>query len=267
MPKLESLLPEKIQKHLKTNSLGKVVLVFRTIDSTNGFALKLIDPKHGTLVLAETQTRGRGRLGRKWHSADHKGIWLTLILKPSAGLVQPASLTMLMALSIVETLKRDYSLDCAIKWPNDIYLNHKKVCGILTEAKTTSNRVEFYALGVGLNVNQTNRNFPAELRRLASSLRIETGRKLSRPTLIQKILLRFEEHFKEFQGQGFARFLPQWEGMSETIGKQVKIATGRRTLEGLAVGLDTDGSLLVRLDSGVVHKVHAGDITHLTLKT
>ncbi len=212
----------------------------------------------GTLVIAETQTKGRGRLGRSWISPKHKGIYLSLILRPKILPAQSPVITLLVSISICEAIKEIAGLEAKIKWPNDIFIQNKKLGGILTELNAEMDEIHFMVIGIGLNVN----NDKNSLLPSAISLKEIKKENINRINLIQEILCRIEKDYLAFQKQGSLLVVNKWRNHNITLGRRVKIACHRQHLEGEAVDIDTDGGLLVRNDAGLIQKVMTGDVIH-----
>ncbi len=245
---------------LQAKFLGKKIHYFEEIDSTMNAAMQLgaQGAPEGTLVLAEFQRKGRGRLSREWFSPKYKGIYLSLILRPKILPAQASILTLLAAVSICEAIKELTAADVRIKWPNDILLHHKKIGGILTELNAEMDRIKFVVIGIGLNVNTDKKSLPEG----ATSLKEQTKAAISRVSLLQGILLKTEDNYLTFQKKGAHPIIEKWRQHSVTLGRRVKVHCQRQCVEGEAVEVDTDGGLLVRKDSGTIEKVMAGDVTH-----
>jgi BirA family biotin operon repressor/biotin-[acetyl-CoA-carboxylase] ligase len=212
----------------------------------------------GNLVLAESQTIGKGRLGRIWSSPKYKGIYLSLILRPKFALEKTPLLTLLSAVSICEAIKEYCRLDAQIKWPNDILIHHKKVGGILTELNAQIDEVNFVIIGIGLNVNNDKKTLISH----ATSLKEAKGELIYRPSLLQEILRKIEANYLILEHKGPKTIIERWCEHNITLGRRVKVYSHRQHVEGEAVNIDSDGGLLVRKDSGITAKVMAGDVVH-----
>jgi BirA family biotin operon repressor/biotin-[acetyl-CoA-carboxylase] ligase len=250
----------EITRDLNTQILGKKVTYFDSVTSTMNVALQLgiEGSPEGTLVIAESQTRGRGRLGRSWFSPKYKGIYFSLILKPKILPNFTSMLTLLCAVSICEAIKKITGLESQIKWPNDILISHKKVGGILTELKAEMDAVNFIIIGIGLNVNNDKKSLTSG----ATSLKEHKKESINRIGLLQEILRTMEANYLLFQKQGAKPILGKWREHNITLGRRVKVYVKNEYLEGEAFDIDTDGGLLIRKDSGVIEKVMSGDIVH-----
>jgi BirA family biotin operon repressor/biotin-[acetyl-CoA-carboxylase] ligase len=222
-----------------------------------GMQLGLEGAASGTLVLAESQIKGRGRLGRGWLSPKYKGIYLSLILRPK---ILPAAcpvLTLMSAVSICEAVKEVVGLDAQIKWPNDVLIHHKKAAGILTEMNSEMDKVNFVVIGIGLNVNNDKKSLIAQ----ATSLKQEQGQEISRVVLLQELLRRIENNYFLLEDRGSSEIINKWRNFTLTLGTRVKVDYQNKHLEGQACDIDSDGSLLIRKDSGLIQKVSSGDVT------
>lgn len=256
----DRLLPQEISHHLNTKFIGKKIYYFESASSTMDVAgeLGLKDALEGTLVVAESQSKGRGRLGRTWSSPKYKGIYLSLILKPKILPYQVSILTLLSAVSIVEAIKEITGLEPQIKWPNDILIHQKKLGGILTELNAQVDAIRFVVIGIGINVN----NDKKTLLPGATSLKEQKKENISRMDLLRELLRKLESNYLLLQEKGNAPLVEKWEHYNVTLGKRVRIICQNRRIEGLAERIDLDGGLLVRKDSGVTEKVTSGDVEH-----
>ncbi len=250
----------QVSQGLKTKSFGRKMLYFDSLSSTMDMAnqLALKGLPEGTVVLAETQTKGRGRLGRFWHSPKYKGLYFSLILKPRISVDKAALITLLAGVSISEAVRESCAIEAQIKWPNDIMIANKKAGGILTEIKAEVDEVGFMVIGVGLNINNDRKSLVEG----AISLKEATGaQEISRAMILQSILKEFETNYSFLQQKGPKAMLDKWRRLSVTLGRRVRISSHDDFIEGEAFDIDTDGGLLIRNDSGVTQKVMAGDIT------
>lgn len=249
---------------MKTQIMGKSIELHQVIDSTNNRAreLALEGADEGTLIIAETQLEGRGRLSRSWISPRGKGIWMSLILKPDLSPDQAPHITAIAAVAIRKALNRATGLDIGIKWPNDIIIDGKKVCGILTEMHADIDRIYYVVVGIGINVNMTQEDFPVELSSTATSLRIALGRNLDRRQLIALIMEEIEEiYYTYLENRDFKQILDLCRQYSVTLNRPVKVIGRDTSFEGFAVDFDEDGSLLVKKDDGNIIKVMSGDVS------
>lgn len=258
----EKMIPDEIRLGLKTNFIGKNIHYEDCIDSTQKAALRLAydNAPEGTVVIAEEQTAGRGRMNRKWHSPKYTGIWMSLILRPNLPLPKAPQLTLLTAVSIVQAIEDLTGLEPGIKWPNDILIKGKKVCGILTELQAESDRIHSIIIGPGINVNQSLEEFPTELQGIATSLKIEKGEAISRSALIKSIFTFFEKLYLIYLDEGFLPIKLLWESYAINIGKDIKVRTLTGTIEGRAIGITEDGVLQIEEGDGTIHQIYSADI-------
>lgn len=261
----DRLLPAEIQEGLKTIRFGhKKIEYYDETDSTNVRARMLAHhgAPEGTVVVAETQTQGRGRRGRTWYSPPGCGIYVSIILRP---LVQPheaPQLTLMTAVAMAETLMMLVDLPFTIKWPNDILIHGKKISGILTEMAMEMDRVDYVIVGLGLNVNTPAEVMAEEIHEIATSLKILTGKTFSRVEILQNFLKKLEDHYALFQGRQFEVIRNRWKELSGIIGRHVKIENLDRAYEGEVVDLDQDGFLVLRAGDGKLQRIVAGDVLY-----
>jgi len=250
----------EIANGLHTKILGKKVLYFDSLSSTMDTAMQLglKGMAEGTLVIAETQSKGRGRLGRIWFSPKYKGIYLSLILRPKISPEKAPILTLLTAVSICEAIKEVTGLVCEIKWPNDIMLHNKKLGGILTELNAEVDAVNFVIIGFGLNVN----NDKKSLISTATSLKEQLKENINRLLLLQEILRKIENNYLGLEKKGAAAIIEKWRQNNITLGRRVKAYYHKEHVEGLAQDIDADGGLIIRNDAGLRQKIMAGDVIH-----
>ena len=198
MPEEDMMSESAIRSGLRTRLLGRTVFLYTETESTNGVAAELAarGAPEGTLVVAEMQTKGRGGGGLPWDSPKSMGIWASLVLKPHIAPTDTGYITLLVGKSIVEAIRRRTGLEAAVRWPNDVLIDGKKVCGVLTEARLCRQGLRYVVAGFGVNVLQTQRQFPVELRDRATSLYVASGRKHSRVALLQEILVQIERRYR-----------------------------------------------------------------------
>lgn len=254
-----------IEVGLGTRIIGRNVVSFDTVPSTIDVAIALAQDNavEGTVVVSEAQGGGRGRLGRKWSSPAGVGIWCSIVLRPSVPPRDAPKLTLLTAVSVARVLNENYGLDARIKWPNDVILNGRKICGALTELVAEQDAVRYMIASFGLNVNQTRSKFPEEVRSIATSMRIESRKKLNRPEVFRRVLRELDARYVQFKDGAGREILEQWRELSCTLGQHIKVQLRGETVEGIARDLDDDGSLLVEAGNGVVRAVAYGDVTIL----
>ena len=256
----DRLFPFQVYQGLNTKLIGKKVYYYEYLDSTMDLAMQLSlkSAPSGTVVLAESQTKGRGRLGRSWHSPKYKGIYLSLILRPAVSPLVSPLLTLLSAVSICEAVKTVSGLEAQIKWPNDVFIGNKKFTGILTEMNAELDKINFVVIGIGLNVNNDKKSLIAQ----ATSLKEQGGQTINRIFLLQELLRRIEHNYFLLEEKGSKAITEKWRSNSLTLGKRVKVYCQSKHIEGFAVDIDNDGGLLIRKDSGLIQKVSSGDVMH-----
>ncbi len=260
--------PEALRRGLKTASFGKILFCFDKLSSTNDLALELArgGAEEGTLIVAEAQTKGRGRQGRKWVSTPGKSITFSLILRPNLLADEMPEITLAAAVAVARTLEK-WNFKPTIKWPNDIQIAGRKVCGILTEMGSKKDKMGLAAvLGIGLNLNQTPDDFPEEIRRTGASLLGLKGRNIPRVRFFQDLLLRLEEAYAWVRERRFTKVLFEWRKRASTLGKQVKVHQAHRVFYGQVLDVDEKGALLVRNDLGMLERVTSGDVEILSLR-
>jgi len=247
----------------KTRVIGRDIQVFEQTTSTNDVIEKLARDgvKEGAVVFAESQTKGRGRLGRKWISPAHKGLWFSILLRPSLRPQEATQLTVASATALRRAIENETGLKPEIKWPNDILIGGKKVAGILTELSAEVDRVKHIILGIGVDVNLDATELPAELRKTATSLKIEAGEMIVRAELAVAILRELDFDYARICGGKFLAVADEWESHCATIGKNVTVLIGDRKTRGRAESLDDDGALLIRTEHGHLERIIGGDVT------
>lgn len=252
----------EIQLGLKTETFGRYIHFEEEVTSTQKIALRLAyeGAKEGTLVIAEQQTAGRGRMDRKWFSPKGTGIWMSLILRPPIPPQKAPQLTLLTAVAIAQAIQEKANIVPDIKWPNDILINGKKCVGILTELQADPDRIHSVIIGIGINVNQTMEQFPEEIRTIATSLAIEKGERIQRAQLVQEILLRLERLYQQYLQYGFRPIKLLWEGYATSIGKEITARTLNGTIKGIALGITDEGMLMLEDEEKHIHYIHSADI-------
>lgn len=256
------LLSTELKDALKTKILGNQIHTFQSLGSTNDVAFRLAEAgaPEGTIIVAEKQTAGRGRLSRKWYSPAGLGIWLSLILRPQIPLASVPALSLCASLACVRTAQQLTGKAPLIKWPNDAYLNGKKFSGVLTELSAELDRVNFVVLGIGINVNHSIRDFPLPLRKIATSLGLEARKKISRVSFAQKLLEHFEEIYLGYKTSGLKKFKSEIMRQFYLLNQKVTVQVGEKKLAGKAVDIDPYGALILETRSGL-RTITAGDVT------
>jgi BirA family transcriptional regulator, biotin operon repressor / biotin---[acetyl-CoA-carboxylase] ligase len=256
------LTPDMLRQRLKGSLFGKRIYHYFKVDSTNRVALELghAGEPDGAVVLAEEQTAGRGRAGRKWQSDRAAGIYVTLLLRPKLSPVQAPLLTMMAGLSAYAAIQAQTGLVPDVKWPNDLLLHGKKMGGILTEMHAEPTQVRFVIVGIGLNVNQE--KFPGDLANIATSLRVETGKQQSRMELLVRLLREFETDYNRFLRDGVASVVERFQSVSSYAkGKRVRVTNGSESYSGVTAGLGPEGLLQVEREDGRITAVISGDVS------
>ena len=246
----------------KTKVVGRDIQVFEQTTSTNDVAERFARDgiKEGVVVFAESQTKGRGRLERKWLSPTRKGLWFSALLRPELRPQETTQLTVISATALRRAIKTVTGLTVEIKWPNDLLIDGKKVVGILTEMSAEVDRVRHVILGIGVDVNQDAKEFPPELRKIATSLKIEAGEEICRAELAAEILRELDFDYAQIRAGKFAAVADEWEAACVTIGKNVTIHVGDRNFRGRAESLDDAGALSVRTEHGHLERITGGDV-------
>lgn len=253
----------QLKAYLTTKRFGQQAHFYEEVESTQLIAHELVraGAPDGTVVIADTQTAGRGRMLRPWDSAKGKGIWMTVIIRPDILPHQAPQFTLVTAVAAVNAMKAMFkNFTPEIKWPNDILINGLKTTGILTEMIAETDRVQALLIGIGINVNHEQEDFPPELRTIATSLAIEEGQPIDRVVLTANFLHFLEHYSDHYIKHGFGRIKELWEEASGTIGKQVRATTTREVIEGEAVAITEQGVLQIRKPDGEVVGVYSADI-------
>ncbi|HEU6447091.1 MAG TPA: biotin--[acetyl-CoA-carboxylase] ligase [Verrucomicrobiae bacterium] len=247
----------------KTKIIGRDIHVFEQTTSTNDVIEKLARDgvREGVVVFAESQTKGRGRLGRKWISPTRKGLWFSVLLRPNLRPQETTQLTVASATALRRAIVAETNLRPEIKWPNDILLDGKKVAGILTEMSAEVDKVRHVILGIGIDVNLDSSELPADLKKTATSLKIESGEKISRAELASAILRELDLDYARICAGKFSEVADEWEAHCATIGRNVTVHIGERAIRGRAEALDDDGALLLRTEHGHLERIIGGDVT------
>ena len=253
----ENLNPTSITKGLTTNFIGQNILYYPSVTSTNDIARQqaLSKAPEGTAVIADQQTTGRGRLKRAWVSPQGN-IAVTVVLCPARKNLP--YLTMLAALAVLHSIEKTTGLKCQLKWPNDVLINNKKVCGILLESQASSDSVDFAVIGIGINVNMKLADYP-EIASIATSLADETRRDVSRTLLLRNLFVEMEKLYLQLRdGESI---LAEWRDNLATLGKKIHVRAGDEVFAGIAESVADDGNLMLRCDDGRLLKFMAGDVT------
>lgn len=259
------LLPQEIQRGLSTNYVGKEIYYFPELKSTNIRAKEKAlhgaeEISEGTLIVAERQSAGKGRLGREWFSPVG-GIWFSVILYPQLSPSYISRITLMTAVAVVKSIKICTQIKSQIKWPNDILINEKKVCGILTEMSAELDIINWVVVGIGINVNIEHREFPEDIQENTISLKETSGKEISRVKLAQTFLQEFEKYYEILKRREFSSILKEWKLYSHTLGKKIRVDIGERIITGEAVDINEEGSLILKKEDGELLEIISGTIT------
>ncbi len=252
----------EILSSIRGSWAGREILYLDEVDSTNTAAKKAAEngAVHGTLVVSERQTGGKGRRGRAWDSPRGTGIFMTLILRPNMAPVHASMLTLVAALAVAGGIKECTGASSLIKWPNDIVMGGKKVCGILTEMSADPDCINYVAVGIGINVNRE--EFPEEIREVAASIFTETGKKTKRSLLISAVMAAFERYYEIFmKTTDMSGLLEEYNGKLANCGRTVRVLDPAGEYSGTAIGIDREGELLVEMEDTTVRRVLSGEVS------
>ncbi len=251
-----------INSFLKTQNLGRKIDVFKTIDSTNNFAKSLaqLGAEHGTTVVSELQTQGKGRMGRNFYAPSGMGVYMSIVLRPKISVDYALMITSCAAVAVCEAVEKVANIECQIKWVNDIFCNGKKICGILTEAAigVEQGGLEYAVIGLGINVLNT--FFPKEIEGVATSIKQITGKNVSRSQLTAEILNCLEERLKDIDDNSF---IDEYRRRSLLIGRNIMVVKSGSETKALCTGIDSFGRLLVRYENGAEDNLCSGTIRTL----
>ncbi|MDD2559041.1 MAG: biotin--[acetyl-CoA-carboxylase] ligase [Desulfuromonadaceae bacterium] len=256
------LLPAVIQAGLNTAVIAKRIEYHAELDSTNVRAQMLAEQgaPEGSVVVAECQTSGRGRMGRKWSSPPGVNVYTSVILRPTLALSEATQLTFLAAVAVARAIEKVCAVKVSVKWPNDILLNGKKIAGLLNELNAETEGIHYLVLGIGVNLNMEKEQFPPDLRYPATSILLETGQRVDRVAFIQALFVEIDTLYTLLLERGFAPVRLAWEALFDLVGSAVSVDDGGADVSGVVVGIATDGALL--LDTGSAHPktIYSGDV-------
>ena len=258
------LTPSEVKPLLTTKWMGKTIHYFHSIDSTNSkaYQLALQGAEEGEVVIAESQVKGRGRLGRHWFSPSFLNLYLSVILRPQIPPHQASLITLMAAVATANAIQRYSGLLPLIKWPNDILLRNRKVAGLLNEIHSETDRIHFVVLGIGVNLNMDGKMFSKEIRGVATSLKREMGQTISRKAFLHSLLEELERWYTIFLKEGGATVLKAWRDRAKIKGRRVRVASFGETLSGVAVDVDSDGALILKTKNGRQKRIVAGDVEY-----
>lgn len=255
--------PDEVAVGLGNTLIGCRIELFADLPSTNGEAKKLAlaGCPEGTVVVAESQNGGKGRMDRVWFSPPAKGLWFTIVLRPQVNLVETPQITMVVAVAVALAVREHTGVAVGIKWPNDLLMEDKKLCGILVELNAEMDRVNFMVAGIGLNVNIDKSQFPPELSEIATSLKIAAGHHIPRVPLFRTILQSFEIWYRRWLQEGFVPILNKWRELCVTLDCPVTVHNIKDSYIGHAMDVDETGALLVKLPDGTIQRLVAGEVS------
>ncbi len=259
----DSLMPEAVVTGLMSRVFGRrEYFYYREIDSTNNRALELAADGYpeGTVVVAETQTAGRGRRGRTWYSPPRHGLYLSVILRPQLPVREIPRVSLVIGVAVAETLEAAFQLPARIKWPNDILINNRKIAGVLSEVVTGSQGIDCIVTGIGLNINNPLQDFPGDLRTAPTSVLAEKETPVSRVRVLQELLMHLETRYYQLLEGNFNGILDKGKSLSTIIGKEVEYDSQNGPAIGQAVDIDDNGFLLVKDKWGKIHTVTSGEV-------
>jgi BirA family transcriptional regulator, biotin operon repressor / biotin---[acetyl-CoA-carboxylase] ligase len=259
---LEPLQLDEVRDGLTAKRIGTEFYYFLELDSTNNFARRLAEQATpaGTIVIAERQTQGRGRAGRSWISPPYVNLYLSIVLRPELPPAEAPQITLMAAVALADTVASFMPLPALIKWPNDILVNGKKLAGILTEASSTSERIDFVILGIGINLNFPKELMPQAIRQHATSLLIATQNNIRREVFLRRLIQDLDRCYGILEETGFGAIMPRWEARFGLRDRRVRVDRIDGAIFGRARGIDRDGALIVETDNGKFQRVIAGDV-------
>jgi BirA family biotin operon repressor/biotin-[acetyl-CoA-carboxylase] ligase len=260
----DALLAVDLQSRQRNGQLiGNTIRVLPQTTSTNDEASRAALEGHpeGLVIFAESQSAGRGRMGRRWSSPAGRGLWFSVLLRPSLAPSECTQLTAASANALVRAIQSTTGITPEIKWPNDLLIKGKKIAGILTEMSAELEHVRSVILGIGIDANQTASEFPVDLRPIATSLKLATGKTVSRADLAEAVLRELDREYARILAGQFAAVAEEWGSRCSTLGKQVTIDMGARRVRGRAEALDENGALLLRTEHGRIERIIGGEVT------
>ena len=258
------LTSSELEPFLRTEFVGRNIIYLDSIDSTNTYAKKKAEVffREGTVVIADEQTGGRGRLGRHWVSTKGKGIWMTIMLRPDILPSDGPKLAIAAALAVANAIRNCCQLNAEIKWPNDIVAGGKKLCGILTEMSAEADEIKYIVIGIGINANMDNDDFGEEISSIATSVSIERGMPVSRKALAASVMFEFEQLYRVFIRSGSINdFLKDYKSKSAVLGKEIRLINKKEEITGIAVDISEEGHLVVRLADGSLREIMSGEVS------
>ena len=258
----DTIAEEEVASRLQTERMGRQIRYFSRIDSTNQYAKRIAEEgaPDGILIIADEQTAGKGRSGRTWVTPPAEAIAFTLLLRPKLSPDRISMVTLVMGLAVTNAVNSLYGVSAGIKWPNDVVIKGRKLCGILTEMSAEVRQVNYIVIGVGINANLT--SFPEEIREIATSLKLELGRDINRAELIARVMAEFERLYAEFEAQGdLGAVMQEYNELCLNAGSKVRVLDPNGEYTGTSRGINSMGELLVETEDGKMQEVYAGEVS------
>lgn len=259
----DTLSSTEIGYKLNTKFMGQTCHSYNKVKSTNDIASDLAEQNapEGTIITADEQTEGRGRLGRVWHSPPGSGIYLSLILRPEFLPEQAPGISLIVALALAETINEIVSDKVKIKWPNDVLISGKKTAGILSELSAEKNKINYLIIGVGININQTTDDFPDDIKNIATSIRRSAGRKINRVNFLKHFLIQFEKEYIIYQKHSLKKSRKKLLQYSSLLNKEITLLSGKEEITGTVIDINTEGALVLKIGD----KIKAFSIGEITI--
>ncbi len=250
----------RVPNSIKGQLVGSKIICYEVVDSTNEILKKLIneDPPNGTVVLADSQTQGKGRFGRAWHSEKKSGLYCSILFYYPFNFNNLPIFTLMAGVAVVKTINQFSNKPGTLKWPNDVLINNKKVSGILTE---NISRLNQKAVIVGIGVNLNHSQFPSPIDQTATSLLIENGNQVQVLDFIQALLRQIELYYKNFKETGAKSILETWKANTDVFGRKVILSQGQKKIKGIAQNIDEQGNLIIISDSGETLHFGSGEVS------
>ncbi len=258
-----SIIEEASLPHKHLSLLGKEIHLYRELSSTNSIAqqMAISGAPEGTIIMSKSQISGKGRMQRQWVCPPGKGLLMSMVLRPNISGKYVPQLTLLCAVVVADTIKKVTGCSPGIKWPNDILINNKKVCGILAESSFAGSGPEYVIIGLGINVNLDTLQLPADCQQTSTSLSLELGQRVSRIKLLEQFIISWDEHFEGFLQAGYPYLRSKWIEHNVTLGRHVSIKKDRISIHGVAVDIGENGGLIVDLPDGSRKEFLAEDVS------
>lgn len=252
--------PFEVGRGLKSKYMGHNIHFYEEVESTNNTAKKFVDDDspEGTVIIAEHQTAGRTRKHAEWVSPEG-GIYMTMVLRPKVTLLEASKLTIVTGVAIAKTLYDEFDINVGIKWPNDLLIGTKKICGILTEAVTDYDKVKAVLVGVGIDVNIEEEDIPDKLANIATTVKKETNIIYNRAEIMRRFFKIFEDLYEEYKNDNFKYIISEWRRLSSTTGNRVKVYKDGKAIKADAVGITNSGALIIETDDGKLEKITSGE--------